>query len=191
MVQTHAGPKLVGHVGRDATAIEAPERPAPKPVLAPAAPRPRGRPKKGEVRPLPSPKRLAVQPARSLADNLADLPLRCDVGCKRNSQGHQESWMGYKLHLDTIDGDIPVSALLTSASVHDSQAAIPLAQMTAARVTSLDDLMDSAYDAPEIRACSEGLGMCRSLISIPGAEKRFPSPPPKPSGSRAAVAVSE
>jgi hypothetical protein len=58
MVQTHAGPKLVGHVSRDATAIEAPERPAPKPAAAPTPPRPRGRPKKGEVRPAPPLKRL-------------------------------------------------------------------------------------------------------------------------------------
>ena len=30
------------------------------------------------------------------------------------------------MHLDTIDGGIPVSAI-TSASIHDSQVAIPLA----------------------------------------------------------------
>ena len=158
MLQMQAGPKLVGHISRDATAIEAPERPAPKPAQTKAVPRPRGRPKKGAVRPLPPPKRLAVQPRRPLADNLTDLPTRCDVGCKRNSKGHQESWIGYKLHLDTMDGDIPVSALLTSASLHDSQAAIPLAQITAMRVTSLYDLMDSAYDAHEIRAVSLRLG---------------------------------
>jgi hypothetical protein len=52
MVKTHAEPKLVGHVSRDATAIEAPERPVAKPApAAPAAPRKRGRPKQGEVRP--------------------------------------------------------------------------------------------------------------------------------------------
>ncbi|MBM3888756.1 MAG: transposase [Verrucomicrobia bacterium] len=158
MIQTHASPKLVGHVSRDATAIEAPERPAPKPVPEPAAPRKRGRPKKGEQRPPPPPKRLELQPARSLAENLADLPRRCDVGCKRNSKGHQESWIGYKLHVDTIDGDIPVSAVLTSASLHDSQVAIPLAQMTAQRVRSLYDLMDSAYDAPAIWRFSEQMG---------------------------------
>ena len=50
------------------------------------------------------------------------------------------------------------SALLTSASVHDSQVAIPLAQLTAQRVTSLYDLMDSAYDAPQIHAFSQSLG---------------------------------
>ena len=59
-----------------------------------------------------------------------------------------------------LDGGIPVSCLLTSASVHDSQAAIPLATLTARRVTSLYDLMDSAYDAPEIRAFSPEAGPC-------------------------------
>ena len=65
---------------------------------------------------------------------------------------------GYKLHLDAADGGIPLSCMLTSASLHDSQVAIPLATMTAQRVTNLYDLMDSAYDAPEIRANSESLG---------------------------------
>ena len=145
LVKPHAGPKLVGHVSRDATAIEAPERPAPKPACAiPAPPRKRGRPKRGEVRAPAPPKRLELQPTRTLAENLADLPTRCDVGCKRNRKGHQESWIGYKLHLDTVEGDFPVSAVLTSASVPDSQVAIPLAQLSAQRVTSLYDLMDSA-----------------------------------------------
>jgi hypothetical protein len=158
MVRQHLGHRLVGHVSRDATAIEGCEKPTPKPTPAPAPPRKRGRPAKGETRPPAPPKRLDLQGHRRLAENLADLPSACDVGCKRNSQGHQESWIGYKLHLDTIDGDIPVSPLLTSASAHDSQAAIPLAQMTAQRVTSLYDLMDSAYDAPQIRDFARGLG---------------------------------
>ncbi len=37
--------------------------------------------------------------------------------------------------------------VLTSASVHDSQVAIPLMTMTGARVSYLYDLMDAAYDA--------------------------------------------
>ena len=64
------------------------------------------------------------------------------------------SWTGYKLHLDVADGGIPVSCLLTSASLHDSRVAI----MTAARLTNLYDLMDSAYDAPEIKDHSHALG---------------------------------
>jgi len=69
-----------------------------------------------------------------------------------------EYWRGYKLHLSVIDGDIPVSAILTSASTHDSQVAIPLMQMSAQRVRTLYDLMDSAYDAEAIHAFSRGLG---------------------------------
>ena len=94
----------------------------------------------------------------TLPQMLEDLPSVCDVGVKRNAKGHQESWIGFKLHIDAADGGIPVSCVLTSASVHDSQVAIPLATMTDARVTNLYDLMDAAYDAPEIRAHSESLG---------------------------------
>ena len=177
MIKTQAGPKLVGHVSRDATAIAAPERPAPKPAAAPRLPKKRGRPKKGEVRPAPPLKRLEVQPARTLAENLADLPTRCDVGCKRNSKGHQESWIGYKLHLDTLDGDVPASAILTSASVHDSQVAIPLAQMTALRVTSLYDLMDSAYEAPPIHAFSTHLGPVPIIDPHPRGAEQGPLAP--------------
>src|SRR5271156_4036455 len=89
---------------------------------------------------------------------VSDLPTHCAVGTKRNAKGHTTSWIGYKLHLDVADGDIPISAVLTSASLHDSQAAIPLATMTASRVINLYDLMDSAYDAPEIKAKSLALG---------------------------------
>ncbi|MCO5353506.1 MAG: transposase [Bryobacteraceae bacterium] len=66
------------------------------------------------------------------------------------SRGHDNHWRGYKLHLDVADGQIPISALLTSASVHDSQTAIPLMTMTSQRVQYLYELMDSAYDANEI-----------------------------------------
>ena len=158
MVQVQAGPKLVGHLSRDATAIAVPERPGPKPAPVKAPPRPRGPAKKGAVHPPPPPKRLDLQGARPVAENLAELPCVCAIGVKRNSQGFQSCWVGYKLHLDVGDGDVPVSAVLTSASVHDNQVAIPLAQLSAQRVTSLYDLMDSAYDAPQIRAFSRQLG---------------------------------
>ncbi len=41
--------------------------------------------------------------------------------------------------------------------MHDSQAVIPLAQMTDERVTNLYDLMDAAYDSKEIHEMSERL----------------------------------
>ncbi len=89
---------------------------------------------------------------------LHDLPQDCDTGTKRNAKGRTVSWRGYKLHIDAIDGGIAVSCLLTAASLHDSQAAIPLATRTAGRVDNLYDRMDSAYDAAGIRAFSKRLG---------------------------------
>ena len=148
---------LVGHVSRDATAIEGREKPTPKPKQPAKPKRKRGRPRKGEERPK-EPSRLQRQQQMTLPEMLDDLPHACDVGTKRNAKGHQESWIGYKLHIDAGDGGIPLSCILTSASVHDSQVAIPLATMTAARVTNLYDLMDAAYDAAEIKAHSEALG---------------------------------
>ena len=93
----------------------------------------------------------------TLPQMLADLPRHCDVGTKRNAKGHSESWVGYKLHIDSADGDIPLNCVLTSASLHDSQVAIPLATMTAARVTNLYDLMDAAYDDAAIRQRRAGV----------------------------------
>jgi hypothetical protein len=155
--ETHAD-RLVGHISRDGTAIEARETPA---KAAPRVDKPkhgRGRPKKGEERPKKEPRRIARQIGMTLAQMLADLPKRCDIGAKRNAKGHLQCWNGYKLHIDTADGDIPISCILTSASVNDSQVAIPLATMTKARVTNLYDVMDSAYDVPEIREHSRSLG---------------------------------
>ena len=178
--------RLVGHISRDATAIEAREKPAktaPPEASTSAEPlskrqppkRKRGRPKKGEAVEKKEPRRLERQADMSLAEMLADLPTHCAVGTKRNAKGHTTSWIGYKLHLDVADGDIPISAVLTSASLHDSQVAIPLATMTASRVTNLYDLMDSAYDVPEIEANSRALGhvpiIDRHPRSVPGGKE--------------------
>ena len=86
-------------------------------------------------------KRLDRQLGQGLEEMIADLPTRCDRGTKRNAKGHTVSWNGYKLHIDAADGDIPLGCLLTSASLHDSQAAIPMAAQTGQRVTYLYELM--------------------------------------------------
>ena len=157
LIKRTQGERLAGHISRDSTAIEGRERPTPK-APQPAKPkRRRGRPRKGEERPT-EPRRLERQRNMTLPEMLADLPYACDIGVKRDAKGYQTSWSGYKLHIDAADGAIPVSCLLTSASLHDSQVAIPLATLTAERVRNLYDLMDSAYDAPEIRAHSRALG---------------------------------
>ena len=161
------GDHLVGHISRDATAIEAREKPVRKaPKAAKPTPR-RERQRKGEYRPR-EPGRLERQWSMALPEMLAELPQSCNAGSKRNARGHQVSWVGWrKLHIDSADGGIPVSCILTSASMHDSQAAIPLAQMTSARVDNLVDLMDSAYDAAEVRAHSASLGHVPIIDSNP------------------------
>jgi len=152
--------RLVGHISRDSTEIEAREKPQSTQVeAAPAKPRrKRGRPRKGEQPAPPEPTRLERQAKMKLEEMLDDLPRACNVGTKKNSKGYKETWIGYKLHIDAADGQIPISCILTSASLHDSQAAIPLASMTAQRVTNLYDLMDSAYDAEAIHEHSRSLG---------------------------------
>jgi hypothetical protein len=151
--------EVVGHISRDSTAIEAREKPVKKPVES-AQEKPakkRGRAKKGEARPK-EPTRLQRQSAgMSLTQMIEELPTACDVGTKKNSKGYKSSWTGYKLHIDAADGGVPVSCILTSASTHDSQVAIPLATLSNTRVTNLYDLMDSAYDAEEIHAHSRQL----------------------------------
>jgi hypothetical protein len=149
--------QIVGHNSRDSTAIEAREKPIKKEVVQKVAAK-RGRPKQGEERLKPLTRIEKQADGMSLTDMLNDLPKACDVGTKKNSKGYKVSWTGYKLHIDVADGGIPISAVLTSASTHDSQVAIPLAKMSSERVTNLYDVMDSAYDVPHIHDMSRQLG---------------------------------
>ncbi len=160
-VQEYMGEQLWEHGAYDGTAISAQERPAPKPPKPKPEPKPKGRPKKGTPPPAPPPP-TRLQWQRKMADMamlLTELPTACDKSGKNNSKGDTEWWVGYKMHLLTVEGDIPVAALTTSASMHDSGAAIPLMRLARQRgITVLYDLMDSAYDAPEIYEESRELG---------------------------------
>ena len=157
-IRTHYADEIIGHNSRDSTAIEAREKPAKK-VLVVKQPGKPGRPKKGEVRQAKPLTRIERQANGMSIDAMLDeLPQVCDVGTKKNSKGYKTSWTGYKLHIDAADGGIPISCVLTSASVHDSQVAIPLAKISHDRVTHLYDLMDSAYDVPQIHEISRQLG---------------------------------
>ena len=139
IVLEHVTPKIVGHISYDATAI-------------PVSEKTNNNYTQSKI------KRLHVQPLKSMDENISDLPILCNVGTKKNSQGNKNKWIGYKLHLGVIDGDIPISAILTSASLHDSQAIIPLMQMSYKRVTSFYDLMDKGYTAKSIREYSKEQG---------------------------------
>ncbi|MCP4099976.1 MAG: hypothetical protein GY750_00905 [Lentisphaerae bacterium] len=108
LIIEHVAPRLNCHVSSDSTAIKAREKSCRKNKPGKKQKAKRGRPCKSEVR---EPKPLRIY--------LAVVP-----GQKKDSKNKMMQWKGYKLHIDTIDGDIPVSAILTSASPHDNQFAI-------------------------------------------------------------------
>lgn len=171
IVREHVTPHVVNHVSRDSTEIEGREKAAAKPKVeateqAPAPPkRKRGRPKKGEERPPKEPLRIERQVEQPWQEAIDELPKQCDLGTKQDSNGKKHTWKGFKLHWDVADNGIPLSSVLTSASPHDSQVAIPLSKMTAERVVYLYDLMDSAYDAKVI------YDFCRSQGRVPIIDK--------------------
>lgn len=157
LVNEHLCSELLGHVSRDSTAVVGREKPAKKikgtanPSTNTAdAPKPAKKPVE--------PSRLPKQRVLSAEEAVALLPTACDRGVKKNAKGFLETWYGYKLHLDVNDCGLPLSLILTSASVHDSQVAIPLMKCTSSKVTYCYDLMDSAYDASLIREQSIELG---------------------------------
>ncbi len=102
---------------------------------------------------------------------LAEIPNTCSIGAKKNSNGHEICWHGYKLRPDVAVGEIPITAVLTGVSVNDSHVAIPLMKLTSERTTYLCELMDSAYDAASIRTINHWLG------HVPIID---PKTPPKP-----------
>ncbi len=160
LITTTQGGRLVGHISRDSTAIAAREgfpEPPPKPPEKKKKYQKRPRRAKAEERGTV----IERQRKMSLEEMLAGLSTECAIGAKKSSKGNTIYWCGYKFHLDVADGQIPISALLTGANVHDSQVAIPLMTLTSQRVTYLYDLMDSAYDADAI------LEHSRSLEHVP------------------------
>ena len=83
----------------------------------------------------------------TLEEMLADLPTACDTGGEAECAGASGEQERVQAAHRRARRGLPVSCLLTSSLPLDSQAAIPLAQLTAGRVDSLYDLMDSAYHA--------------------------------------------
>jgi transposase len=189
MVERCLKPELVGHINRDATAIKGREKPAKKPPKEKPAPKKRGRPAKGEYREPKEEKRLERQRYQSAEEALRELPTCCDRGTKKNSKGFKESWVGYKLHVDVNDCGLPVSVVLTSASVHDSQVAIPLMKMSSAKVDYLYDLMDAAYDAGTIYEVSRNLGHVPIIDKNSRGKETIPMAPHEASRYKERTAV--
>jgi hypothetical protein len=145
------------HQSIDSTEVIARERAAKKEKVVKQIKK-RGRPKKGEARPPKELKRLDIQLKQTPEEAIGHLPKPCDWGTKKDTGGHNHTWKGYKAHIAWSDDNIPLGMVTTSASVHDSQVAIPLTRLVAKRVASCYVLGDSAYDAPQIREAIEALG---------------------------------
>ena len=158
LVATYVGEAVVMHLSRDATEIVAREKPAKKAKKEPKQKKKCGRRRKDAPVPEPEPTRLQKQLDQTIQEALWELPYVCDVGVKTDSKGHKHAWIGWKTHIDWADGAFPITVITTSASLHDSQVAIPMSKRSAQRVTSLYDLMDSAYDAEPIHQTSRDLG---------------------------------
>jgi len=161
----------------DASAIKAREKAVnTRKSVALKIKRKRGRPKKGET--LPSPALTGVSRFLPMtpAEMKRALPKDCSWGGKTNSQGKYEVWKGYKLHVSVVEGGLPVSCLLTSASLHDSQAAPFLLKKTAKKVQGYC-LADAAYDAATLRRLSQGLGLVPIIDGNPRRGEKLPMEP--------------
>jgi Transposase DDE domain/Transposase domain (DUF772) len=156
LVKANLSEHVIGAISRDSTAIVAREKPCRHAAKAEKAqlkktPRKRGRPRKGEPRAPAALSPVQRQRGQTLQEMLADLPQGCDRGSKANAKGHIQSWNGYKLHLDTADCGVVISAVVTSASVGDARVAMPLSRISEQRVTFLYELGDAAYCSKDLR----------------------------------------
>jgi hypothetical protein len=131
LIEQHCSAELYEHLAIDASSIEVAE----KAVVTTKVER-----------------TVAEQRDKSTKQIIADLPAACNYGTKKNSNGNGYKWKGYKLHAIVNEYNVPIAAMVTSASVNDSLCAIPLFRIAELRVDGLYYLMDKAYDAGAIRA---------------------------------------
>jgi len=144
----------------DSTAIDVREKPLKKEKV-PKVKKKRGRKRKDDLSPT-VPKELSMcnqqLAMNSTVQMLQEISTSTDIGRKINAKGNGYAWIGGKLHLGVVDGDIPITAIYTCASIHDSQVAIPVINETTKRVDYLYDLCDKAYDSQGIVAFSKMRG---------------------------------
>jgi hypothetical protein len=148
---------IIGHIGNDSTPLIGREKPLKKEGTR------QERKKAANDRYLREKRGLEVgrkrkQMTQTFDEMIAELPTSCDMGMKKNSQGNAMVWKGYKFHAAVDDHGIAVAAILTSASLNDCEAAIPLMAKTNKVVKNFYDLMDAAYDVPEVKEYSQSLG---------------------------------
>jgi hypothetical protein len=158
--------KIIGHIGNDSTSLNAREKPLKKEGTRKQRKKVANdryvKEQKGELE-----SRRKRQARQTLDEMLAELPKRCDFGMKKDSQGVAKIWKGYKLHAGIDDLGMPVSVILTSASLNDCEVGIPLLAKSQKVVRNFYDLMDAAYDVDEIKEYSKSLNHVPIINSNP------------------------
>ena len=159
-IEEYLSDTLFFYNSTDSTAIDVREKPLKKEKV-PKVKKKRGRKRKDDPTPIaPKEEKLSNKQSQmsSTRQMLEEISTSTDIGRKINAKGNGYSWIGGKLHLGVVDGDIPITAIYTCASVHDSQVAIPVINETSRRVDYLYDLCDKAYDSEPIVAFSKTRG---------------------------------
>ncbi len=155
--------RLVCNLSIDSTPIDARERPIAREKQEKSR---RGRKKKGSEEERKCKERAADE--KRLEDEamhgdasqfLATLEDRCSITGKRNSKGHMQWRIGYKVHLAVDDMGIPVSFFVSGACVHDSRVAIPLLRLASERCKFLYSLMDGGYSSSAIESFARDIGV--------------------------------
>ena len=171
--------RVIGHLSIDSTIVEAREKPVTR-QKACGTPKKRGRKRKGSPEEAEArakreeEERLqALEEGGDVGEYLSTLCRECSVTGKRNSKGHMQWRIGYKIHL-AVDGmGIPVAYAVTGARVHDSRVAISLMRKAEARCPFLYALMDAGYCDRRIAAFAESMGKVAVMDSKapPGGKK--------------------
>lgn len=109
---------------------------------------------------------------KNLDKMILELPNQCDKGMKKSAQGYTMIWKGYKLHAAVDDNCIPLGVIVTSASLNDCEAAIPLISKSRQAANNFYHLMDAAYDHSEIKEHSISLGCIPLIDPCPHSSKQ-------------------
>jgi transposase len=149
-------------VAIDATHFESRDRSTPQVKKTTREPKKRGRKPKTEQEAF----KLEVQEKESqqsiyekkIEDQLpiplealrAEVPLEPNWGIKKNSEGKNTFWFGFKAHLAVgTSSQYILQSMMSSASLNDGKAAIPLLKGIQEKISSLNiryGLMDAGYD---------------------------------------------
>jgi hypothetical protein len=145
IITTHCSETLHEHVSIDGSAISVAEKALPAEKIFVKT---KSGKKKRVIKNKNSATIQLTQDMNTIIENLSTV---CDFGTKKDSHGNSIRWKGYKLHAAVNDYNIPVAAIVTSASVNDTLGAIPLIRNVEDRIDNLYYLMDKGYDATAIR----------------------------------------